>query len=323
MASKKKTPTAAGLQTLKIGSRVRRTDDGVEGRIVWANGVSVKITWDDGEQVTWRRDSLAGRPIEILAGRRGVQPAPPAALEPTEPAAAETPPAAPESAQEPPAAATPTSEPTTVETPPAAAETATARSRRPRRRTTAAEASRAPDAGADGRQAEAAAKTAAEPQEKKLSALDAAAKVLGEAGQPMGCKELIAAMAAKGYWTSPGGKTPEATLYSALLREITVKGDQARFVKAEPRQVRPPRGGVARPATGSPTRPPARGPRPRWRPTGQTGGVGPMCAGLDDLAANEPTALDGRLTRRSCPVPGGLGAASHGAAEQPRRVPAP
>jgi hypothetical protein len=28
--------------------------------------VSVKIQWDDGEQVTWRRDSLAGRPVEIL-----------------------------------------------------------------------------------------------------------------------------------------------------------------------------------------------------------------------------------------------------------------
>jgi hypothetical protein len=27
----------------------------------------VKIRWDDGEQVTWRRDSLADRPIEILA----------------------------------------------------------------------------------------------------------------------------------------------------------------------------------------------------------------------------------------------------------------
>jgi len=49
----------------------------------------------------------------------------------------------------------------------------------------------------------------------------------------MGCKEMIAAMASKGYWTSPGGKTPEATLYSALLREITTKGAQARFVKAQ------------------------------------------------------------------------------------------
>jgi hypothetical protein len=45
---------------------VRCPDDGVAGRIVWASGNSVKITWDDGEQVTWRRDALAGRSIEIL-----------------------------------------------------------------------------------------------------------------------------------------------------------------------------------------------------------------------------------------------------------------
>src|SRR5215469_6036946 len=70
MSSKKKTSTtpSTNLQTLKIGSRVRCTDDGVGGRIVWANAVSVKIRWDDGEQVTWRRDSLADRPIEILDG---------------------------------------------------------------------------------------------------------------------------------------------------------------------------------------------------------------------------------------------------------------
>ncbi len=64
-----------------------------------------------------------------------------------------------------------------------------------------------------------------------LSALDAAAKVLAETGQPMRCTELIAAMAAKGYWTSPGGKTPASTLYSALLRELKIKKDQARFRK--------------------------------------------------------------------------------------------
>jgi hypothetical protein len=79
--------------------------------------------------------------------------------------------------------------------------------------------------------APAAADTAAAP--KKLSALDAAAQVLSEAGQPMNCQELIAAMAAKGYWTSPGGKTPQATLYSALLRDIKTKGAQARFQKTE------------------------------------------------------------------------------------------
>src|SRR5262245_36399337 len=66
-----------------------------------------------------------------------------------------------------------------------------------------------------------------------LSALDAAAKVLAETGQPMRCTELIAVMAARGYWTSPGGKTPASTLYSALLRELKTRKDQARFRKTE------------------------------------------------------------------------------------------
>ncbi len=67
---------------------------------------------------------------------------------------------------------------------------------------------------------------------RKPSALDAAARVLAEAGQALTCPEMIAAMAAQGYWSSPGGLTPAATLYSALLREITSKGAQARFRKA-------------------------------------------------------------------------------------------
>jgi hypothetical protein len=69
--------------------------------------------------------------------------------------------------------------------------------------------------------------------EKKLSALDAATKVLAEAGRPMTCQEMIDAMAAKGLWTSPGGKTPSATLYSAILRELTTKGADSRFVKTD------------------------------------------------------------------------------------------
>src|SRR5579872_7566017 len=78
MASKKKnkaTTNTANLPALRIGSRVRCTDDGVEGRIVWANGVSVKIKWDDGEQVTWRRDALASKPIEIIDPDADEQPA--------------------------------------------------------------------------------------------------------------------------------------------------------------------------------------------------------------------------------------------------------
>ena len=68
---------------------------------------------------------------------------------------------------------------------------------------------------------------------KKASALDAAARVLAEEARPMNCQELIATMAAKGYWTSPGGQTPHATLYSAILSEMSKKGEAARFQKVE------------------------------------------------------------------------------------------
>ena len=74
---------------------------------------------------------------------------------------------------------------------------------------------------------------AAAEQPKKLSALDAAARVLGESGQAMNCQEMVAAMAAKGYWSSPGGKTPSSTLYSAIHRELKTKGSDARFRKTE------------------------------------------------------------------------------------------
>ncbi len=76
-------------------------------------------------------------------------------------------------------------------------------------------------------------KTAIAKKSKRTSALDAAAKVLAEAGEPLNTKQMIEAMAEKGYWTSPGGKTPHATLYSAILREINGKGSESRFVKSE------------------------------------------------------------------------------------------
>ena len=76
-----------------------------------------------------------------------------------------------------------------------------------------------------------AAKPAKATGDGKLSALDAAARVLVEAGTPLNAKQMIDAMGAKGYWTSPGGKTPHATLYSAILREINTKGDACRFRK--------------------------------------------------------------------------------------------
>src|SRR4051812_12361176 len=75
------------------------------------------------------------------------------------------------------------------------------------------------------------AKTDAAP--KRTSAIDAAAKLLESSKVPMTCKELIEAMATKGLWSSPGGKTPHATLYSAILREINAKGKEARFKKTD------------------------------------------------------------------------------------------
>ena len=71
------------------------------------------------------------------------------------------------------------------------------------------------------------------PETAKLSQLDAAIKVLGEATEPLTTKEMVEAMAAKNLWASPGGKTPHATLYSAILRELQSKGDASRFVKTD------------------------------------------------------------------------------------------
>jgi HB1, ASXL, restriction endonuclease HTH domain len=74
-------------------------------------------------------------------------------------------------------------------------------------------------------------KPAAKQAGGRTSALDAAAKVLGEAKQPLTTKEMVESMAAKGWWKSPGGRTPDRTLYSAILREIVTKGKDSRFVK--------------------------------------------------------------------------------------------
>ena len=72
-----------------------------------------------------------------------------------------------------------------------------------------------------------------EKKAKKVSCLDAAAKVIASASKPMRAKEMIAEMESKGLWKTPGGKTPEATLYASITREIAAKKDKARFKKVE------------------------------------------------------------------------------------------
>jgi hypothetical protein len=246
MATKKNTKGTGGLQALRIGSRVRCTDDGVEGRIAWANAVAVKIKWDDGEQVTWKRDSLTERPIEILdPDEEGQAEAPAAPATETqavpegpadiitagEPTTQPDPEGVAGEADDAPAGA-PALNPVTDDLP-AAAEQAPAFYLPPPEPGPAPAAPAPADEGALAVPAppRRRPKAPAQPREKKVSALDAAARVLSEEGRPMTCKEMIDTMAARGYWSSPGGKTPEATLYSAILRELATKGDQARFTK--------------------------------------------------------------------------------------------
>ena len=68
---------------------------------------------------------------------------------------------------------------------------------------------------------------------QKTSQLDAAVQVLTRSKKPMNCKELVDAMAKRKLWSSPNGKTPHATLYAAILREINTKGKDARFKKVD------------------------------------------------------------------------------------------
>ncbi len=74
-------------------------------------------------------------------------------------------------------------------------------------------------------------KRAAKKAPQTMSALEAAAKLLSELKRPLRCGEMIEQMAAQGYWKSPGGKTPAATLHAAITREINSKGPDARFKK--------------------------------------------------------------------------------------------
>jgi hypothetical protein len=56
-------------------------------------------------------------------------------------------------------------------------------------------------------------KTARPKGERKPGALDAAVRVLREAGKPMNCTDIVKEALAKGYWQTKG-KTPHSTLYT-------------------------------------------------------------------------------------------------------------
>lgn len=67
--------------------------------------------------------------------------------------------------------------------------------------------------------------------ERKMSLVKAALAVLGRTDEALGAKQLVERAKSGGLWTPGAGKTPEQTLYSALVREIKTKGSAARITK--------------------------------------------------------------------------------------------
>lgn len=69
-------------------------------------------------------------------------------------------------------------------------------------------------------------------KKERPSLLNLAAKVLAEAGEPLGCQQMVERVLATRLWQTEG-KTPSATLYSAILREVTTRGEMSRFRKVD------------------------------------------------------------------------------------------
>lgn len=67
---------------------------------------------------------------------------------------------------------------------------------------------------------------------RKKGILDIAAEMLARSKKPMGAKEIVERALDKGLWQT-SGKTPSATLYAAMIREIAAKGKDARFKKVD------------------------------------------------------------------------------------------
>ena len=83
-----------------------------------------------------------------------------------------------------------------------------------------------------GAKPETKAKPKADAKPGRVSCLDAAAQVLRDAKEPMQVRAMVTAMKDKGLWSSDAA-TPWATLYSAILREITTKKADSRFRKTD------------------------------------------------------------------------------------------
>jgi len=69
-------------------------------------------------------------------------------------------------------------------------------------------------------------------KKERPSLLNLAARVLAESSEPLTCQQMVERVLATGLWQTEG-KTPAATLSSAILREVTTRGSASRFTKVE------------------------------------------------------------------------------------------
>lgn len=66
---------------------------------------------------------------------------------------------------------------------------------------------------------------------KPMSGLDAAALILSEAKTGMTAKAIVEAIKERGLGSGLKGKTPHATIYAAMITEISKKGEKSRFAR--------------------------------------------------------------------------------------------
>jgi hypothetical protein len=91
--------------------------------------------------------------------------------------------------------------------------------------------------GADAKGGKKKVKAAKAKGERKPGCLDAAIRVLQEAGKPLQTGAIVKIALEKGYWQTKGA-TPGATLYAAMIREVAAKGPKARFRRAEVKETK-------------------------------------------------------------------------------------
>ncbi|HUW35554.1 MAG TPA: winged helix-turn-helix domain-containing protein [Planctomycetota bacterium] len=96
-------------------------------------------------------------------------------------------------------------------------------------------AAEAPAAAADKSSEAQAPATTSEVKEKKMGLVSATIQILKDgANAPMNVREMVEQVTAKGLWSpARGGKTPAASLYASIFREIKQKGEASRFTQTD------------------------------------------------------------------------------------------